>query len=162
MGAEFSFYVIPEVLPRVPGSRRSLDQDDSAASMCKVAEVCALGNLRSVWLDLPHSVRLLLLGNSFSSAPMPGLLSTCVTLSSGASCQPGPVCLFGCPAPVSLHWPPLQANPTSHVLLLPMKSQVCLCAHPPPPMCCMQQQTLPSASSAKSCSNCRGQRAGQS
>lgn len=74
MGVEFSFHAFLEVLPRVPGSGRSLDQDDSAASTCKVAEVCALGKPRGARLDLPHSVQPLLLGNGLSPAPMPGPL----------------------------------------------------------------------------------------
>lgn len=79
MGLEFSFHVFLEVLPRVPGSGRSLDQDDSAAFTCKVAEVCTLGKPHGAWLNLPHSVQPTLFGNHFPPAPMPGPLFTYAT-----------------------------------------------------------------------------------
>lgn len=94
MEVEFSFHVLLEVLPCVPGSGRSLDQDDSVAFMCKVAEVCALIKPRGIWLDLPHSLQPSLFGNRFPPALMSGPLFTCVTLSPGASCQPGSICLL--------------------------------------------------------------------
>lgn len=86
MGIEFSFQVLLEVLPCVPGSGRSLGQDDSAVSTCKAAEVCALGKPHGAWLNLPHSVQPSLFGNHLPPAPMPGPLFTCATLSPGASC----------------------------------------------------------------------------
>lgn len=95
MEVEFSFPMLLEVLPCVPGSGRPLDQDDSAASTCKVAEICALIKPRGIWLDLPHSVQPSLFRNRFPPALMSGPpLFTCVTLSPGASCQPGSISLL--------------------------------------------------------------------
>ena len=65
-GLKFPFHVLLKVLPCVPGSRRPAEQDDSAASTCKVAEVCTLGKpARGLGLDLPHSVQPVLFGNHF-------------------------------------------------------------------------------------------------
>lgn len=107
-GLKFPFHVLLEVLPCVPGSRRPAEQDDSAASTCKVAEVCTLGKpARGLGLDLPHSVQPVLFGNDFPRASMPGSLFTCVTVNTDASCQPGPVCLLTYPPSGLFHGPPL-------------------------------------------------------
>lgn len=58
--------------------------------------------------------------------PMPGPLFPCMTLSTGASCQPGPVCLRlpGLPASVLLHPAPPRADPTSRAFSALHKSQI--------------------------------------
>lgn len=106
IGLKFPFHVILEVLPCVPGSQRPLEHYDSAVSTCKVAEVCTLGKPAcGLGLDLPHSVQPVLLGNHFPQAPLPGSLFTCVTRSTGASCQPGPVASLAILHPASFIGP---------------------------------------------------------
>lgn len=94
MGIGCSFHVLLEVPACVPGRGRPLDQDDSAASTCKAAEVCTLGTpARGMRLDLPHSGQPSLLGNYIPPAPMPGPLFAWVPLSTSASCQPASLLL---------------------------------------------------------------------
>lgn len=102
---------------------------------CREVEFCTQGiPARSLWLDLPHSVRPLLLGNCFPPALMLGLLSTCATLSTGTSCQSGRkeelartsggVCLLSCLPSVLFYTSPLRADSTSHVPVSLIKTRL--------------------------------------